>query len=545
VSTWDEALGELREEYLREAPERLARGRAALVSLRAGGLTATPDLTRVFHAFAGSGSTYGFPQVSALGHDGELLCGDLPGLTPAARVDALARCQALLDELQDALAAARGGASAPPPTPLPATPVVAPPKARILVIEDDPAAAEQLRRALEQEGFAVQAAHSLAVAQALLEQGLPDGLVCDVMLPDGESYGLVEGLRTRPGAEELPIVVVSVRAELIDRVEAIHCGADAYFTKPADLQAVVRRLAFLLERHRPEPARVLSVEDDPLQAAFLRAVLHSAGYAFECCEDPRRLDAHLTAFKPELVLMDVVLPGASGYDLARTLRQDERYALLPVVFLTTQGQLRDRLAATRAGGNDHLLKPVSPEVLLNTVAARLEQARFLHSLMDRDGLTGLLNHSALFARAEALVAEARRSNQAAAWIMIDVDHFKHVNDRYGHATGDRVLRSLATLLRRRLRQSDVLGRYGGEEFAALLADLGSADAQRLVDRLRAEFAQLRHEAPGGETFSVTFSAGVAPLRPGARATDWSHDADECLYEAKASGRNRVVARHAP
>jgi diguanylate cyclase (GGDEF)-like protein len=539
VASWDDAVAELRGEYLREAPERVARGTAALVRLRAGHDDAAQDLALAFHGFAGSGKTYGFARVSELGHEGEVLCGTLG--VPATP-EQLSACAALLEGIRTALA----GPQAPPAPEIYGSSAPAElPAAQVLVIEADVVGRTQLRRALEQEGLRVQEVGTLAEAEAALAAGLPDGVVADTVLPDGEIYALVERLRARPAGEDLPLVIVSVQNDVFNRVEAIHCGADAYFAKPADLEDVARRMAFLLGRRRPEPARVLSVEDDPLQAAFLRTVLESAGYAFDWCSEPKDLDARIATFQPELVLMDVMLPGATGYDLARLLRQDERHALLPIVFLTTQGQMRDRLEASRAGGSDHLLKPVNPEALLTTVAARLEQARFLRSLVDRDGLTGLLNHTALFQRGEGLAAEARRRGLGAAWIMIDVDHFKGVNDRYGHPVGDRVLRALGSLLRRRLRQSDVLGRYGGEEFAVVVSDLTVREAVRLVDRVRLEFAAMPHASAEDQHFQVTFSAGVAALTSEMRVSDWSKLADERLYEAKAAGRNRVVPAPGP
>jgi diguanylate cyclase (GGDEF)-like protein len=291
---------------------------------------------------------------------------------------------------------------------------------------------------------------------------------------------------------------------------------------------------------------VLSVEDDPSQAAFVRAVLESAGYEVSICADPRRFESSMSSFRPDLVLMDLRLPAVSGHDLVRFVRQEERFAHLPVILMTTEAQVEAEMETMRAGADDHLAKPVPPGLLLSAVAARLERARFLKALLNRDGLTRLLTHGALLERAAAAVARKRRDpDRETAWVMVDLDRFKQVNDRYGHPMGDRVLGALAALLRRRLRQSDTVGRYGGEEFALLLDDLRAEDAVRLVDRLLAEFRALDFTAPGGAPFRVSFSAGIAMLEAGVNLDGWRQAADDALYAAKQAGRDRIVVAPRP
>ena len=303
----------------------------------------------------------------------------------------------------------------------------------------------------------------------------------------------------------------------------------------------MRRLQHLLEASRTQAARILSVEDDPQQAAYLESILESAGYHVAVCEDPKRFGATLREFQPDLVLMDILLPDISGFDLVRYIRQDERHATLPVLFLTTESQLQSRFRSAQVGGDDYLTKPIVPPILLSTVAARLERARFLKNLLNRDGLTRLYTHTALIERARALHAQkARGPSRHCAWVMIDLDHFKSVNDRFGHPVGDRVLASLAALLRRRLRQSDTIGRYGGEEFVVLFEGLPGPEVMRLMERVLAEFREMDLEAPGQPPFRATFSAGVAMLEPGATLDAWKKAADDALYAAKAAGRNRLT-----
>jgi len=543
VSGWDEALAGLRGEFVREARTKLDGMRASLRMLAAqpGSRGTIHELLRAFHGFAGSGTTYGFPVMTDLGRQGEQACAAVLDAGSPATPERRAAWSRLADGLEAELETA-----APAKEPAAAAPVAAPPPREILVVDDDEALLHLLSQLLEQEGLAVRRASSRAEALARIEERMPDGCIVDVRLPDGSGYDLVERVRALPGGESRPILILSMLTGFLDKVEAIHCGADGYFEKPVDWEALVRRLLHLLERGGREGSRILAVEDDPAQSAFLRTVLESAGYELRVCDDPRRFEADLSGFRPDLVMMDIILPGMSGYDLVRYLRQDERHATLPVLFLSTEGQLEAQIQAARVGGDDHLVKPVSPGLLLTTVAARIERGRFLRALMDRDGLTRLLTHSAFLERARAAVLRKRRdAGRSLAWVMIDLDHFKSINDGNGHPVGDRVLAGLSSLLRRRLRQTDTIGRYGGEEFAVLLDDLAEDDAVRLVDRLREEFAALAHRGAGRSAFHATFSAGVAMLDDEGDLDRWRRAADEALYAAKASGRNRVAAARRP
>ena len=537
TAPWDDELAELRAVYLREARGRIDELDRALDLLDRDGsdARALQDLRRGFHAFTGSGATYGLPAVSALGLEAERRCTAV-GSGPAvasdleswrAAVNGLRREIAGADPQAPAAEAVSAGGERPMPS--------------VLIVQEDEAEREALVRALGQESFAVRATAGPEGALAALSGHLPDALIVDAAGDPAAAFALVERLRAQAGGERPVVLVVARHGGVLDRVEAIHCGADGHFAKPIDLVALVRRLRFLLDREEAEAPRILSVEDDPQQAAFLRTVLGSAGYELRAVEDPARLESELAAFRPDLVLMDVLLPGVSGYDLVRSLRQDERHATLPVIVLTTQGELESRIEAARAGGDEHLVKPVSPALLLSTVAARVERGRFLRLLVERDGLTGLLTHTALLERARVVIAKKRRDpSRQASWIMIDLDHFKAVNDDHGHPTGDQVLVRLAGLLRARLRQADVVGRYGGEEFAVVLEDLTAADASRLMERLRAEFAGIEHRSREGAEFRVTFSAGLASLEDGESVSAWVHAADQALYAAKAGGRNRIV-----
>jgi diguanylate cyclase (GGDEF)-like protein len=286
-------------------------------------------------------------------------------------------------------------------------------------------------------------------------------------------------------------------------------------------------------------ARILSVEDDPDQALYLRSVLEGDGYEVRTCADPQQFEADLVSFRPDLILMDILLPTITGYELARFARSLDDHQTTPILFLTTDGQQQTRIESMRSGGDDHIEKPVSPSLLLATVQTRLERARQLRHVLDRDNLTGLLNRAAFKRELQAWV---RQPGGEGAIVMIDVDRFKQINDTYGHAFGDSVLARLGTFLRSNVRGSDRVCRYGGEEFTLLIDDATEDEALLLVGRLRDEFASATQLAPDGKPVRVSFSGGVAPMPHKISGIAVAlASADAALYRAKAAGRNLIFA----
>jgi diguanylate cyclase (GGDEF)-like protein len=212
---------------------------------------------------------------------------------------------------------------------------------------------------------------------------------------------------------------------------------------------------------------------------------------------------------------------------------------VPIVYQSGESGLDQQMAAMRVGGDDFLHKPIEDAHLISAVSIRVERLRTLSSLMSRDSLTGLLNHISLKLALEAELERARRSGSNTTLVMIDIDHFKSVNDRFGHPAGDSVIKGLARMLTQRLRKSDLIGRYGGEEFAVVMRDTDAAQANAPVEEMRRRFAEIGH-AYGNERFQVSFSAGIASAPPHAGVEALLNAADQALYDAKRGGRNRVV-----
>lgn len=283
---------------------------------------------------------------------------------------------------------------------------------------------------------------------------------------------------------------------------------------------------------------MLVVDDSRAQAMHTEMTLNSAGIVTRAITEPVQAMAALAEFQPDLIILDMYMPECLGTELAKVIRQNERYVSVPIIYLSAEDDLDKQLDAMSEGGDDFLTKPIKPRHLIATVRTRAKRARSLKARMVRDSLTGLFNHTHTLQLLEDARSRARRDGRPLCFAMLDIDHFKKVNDTYGHPMGDRVIKSLALFLKQRLRKSDHIGRYGGEEFAVVLPDTDLEAAQRVLDEIRQRFAEIRYPAQPHD-LSCTFSCGIAELSDDIDSNTLSKRADEALYQAKRSGRNRV------
>jgi diguanylate cyclase (GGDEF)-like protein len=284
----------------------------------------------------------------------------------------------------------------------------------------------------------------------------------------------------------------------------------------------------------------LIVDDEGDVADYYAASLNAAGLRTVVLTDPFEATSQLVEFQPDVILMDVYMPGCSGAELAAVIRQEEAFVGIPIVYLSRETDRMKQIAALGEGGDDFFAKPVPPDQLVAAVTARAQRGRRLRQFMEHDGLTGLYSHSRIIEQLEAAVRRADRHQGRLAVAMLDIDGFKTVNDTHGHLVGDQVLKALANLLRQRLRLSDVLGRYGGDEYLVVLPDTDGSAALAKMDDIRRNFAAVEHDT-GRQSFMVTLSGGVAEYPDALTGHELIADADEALYRAKRAGRNRVCS----
>lgn len=400
--------------------------------------------------------------------------------------------------------------------------------------------AHRIIKQMEFFGFRAQAFTS---PEGLLEEcrrHKPETVVIDVGFGSGGHSGIdtIEVLQSRHEAP-IPILFLSEDDGTIEtRLKASRAGGEEFFYPAIDPGQLIEKIESYTHGNPIEPYRVLVLDDSRAQAKFMENVLNKAGMKPYIITDPMQIIHALDEFSPEIIVLDMYMPGCTGMEIARVIRQQDRFHSVPIIYLSAEDDVGKQLHAMSLGGDDFLTKPIDPKHLIATLHNRGRRARSLLALMVRDSLTGLYNHTHTLHLLDNEISRARQNGAALTYVMLDIDFFKRVNDTYGHSMGDRVLRSLSLFLKQRLRKTDHIGRYGGEEFAIILPNTRPSDARTVLNEIRQRFSELMH--PAGESeFRVTFSAGLASWN-GQSAQLICEQADEALYEAKHAGRNRVM-----
>ena len=320
-------------------------------------------------------------------------------------------------------------------------------------------------------------------------------------------------------------------------VTLMRSGIDETIPQEEGSSRVLNCVLDLVQHYEPEKFRVLVVEDSRVAVTLIQRTLSAHGIDSHAIRDPGALLDVIESYRPDLILMDMYMPRFNGVEATRVLRQMSAYTSLPIVYLSGESDVGMQVEALRLGGDQFLIKPFNPVLLAAVVKTKIERFRETQRSTQIDGLTALLNHTAAKSQLK-IMAGNMTAHRALTVVMIDIDLFKSVNDTYGHPVGDQVIRGLAWLLKGRLRASDMIGRYGGEEFLIALPDVSPEKARLVIDSIRKDFSSLPHAHPKGTLFA-TFSAGIASYPDFDTAQSLTEAADNALLEAKRLGRNRV------
>ncbi len=541
-----EKLKALREHFAALLPEKVARCEELWQAVMDGNAPegAAGELVRNLHTLAGSAPSFGFALLgkssqraeitlkTTLPHGPEALervKGDISGCIREMKRLCETRDEEGAEERSEDLLAVTVAQSVQSRGKL------------VYILDDDPLFCKKLGEQIRCFGYETREFTSRRDMLDAPWEPFPAAIIIDMIMQEGDFSGAEAVFTIEEHIGRCPPVIFVSRGSSIEaRLEAVKAGGEAYFCKPVPISDLIDCLDRLTSDRKVDPYRILIIDDDVELSAYYALTLQRQGMETRVLNQPLQVMEQLVNFKPDLILMDMYMPECNGYELARAIRQMEAYVSIPIVFLSSETCVKRQLVAMRMGGDDFLTKPIEPDHLVSSVTIRAERMRVIRNFTERDSLTGLYNRSMSEEHLELAVMRARRSGGSLTFAMIDIDAFKRINDTYGHPTGDRVIVTLARLLQQRLRKTDIVGRFGGEEFAVVLPDTDLDAAREVLDKIRQSFAVVRHAYAKGE-FSVTFSCGVAAYPDYGDVSTLCDAADKALYRAKEGGRNRVVA----
>ena len=314
-------------------------------------------------------------------------------------------------------------------------------------------------------------------------------------------------------------------------------GGQAFILKPVDYTQLLQAIDSLTERQLMQKYRVLIVDDQKSLSDYYATILESADFEVMSVNHPEtELMPALTDFTPDLILLDLYMPYCNGQDLAGIIRQMDNLLSVPLVFLSAEASSDLQLRAMSTGADAFLTKPVSPDDLLLTVQSRIKRGRAVHDLVTKDPLSGLLNRRESIRRLDEEVSRSRRNGTPLSVAMLDLDHFKKINDTLGHATGDWVIKFFARSMQKVFRETDIIGRQGGEEFVVIFPDTDTEAAQLACKRLKKYIKESESDLPT----PFTYSGGLAFVEENEDSDKILDRADSALYKAKEKGRNKVI-----
>ncbi|WP_292051650.1 MULTISPECIES: PleD family two-component system response regulator [unclassified Brevundimonas] len=449
--------------------------------------------------------------------------------------------------------------------------------ARILVVDDVDTNVRLLEAKLTIEYYDVLTCRDGSSALEIARTEQPDLILLDVMMPNMDGFETCRKLKDDPATRHIPVVLVTALDGREDRIRGLEAGADDFLSKPLDdvvLMARVRSLSRLkivtdelrereesvrrigigdssVERLHGTGGRILLVDDNDVQAERLLAELGKVHRPMRVGSNGSELGSPMTGV--DLLIINAATKGFDGLRLLAHLRAREATRNLPVLTIVDMEDRPRLVKALELGANDIVALPVDPDELSVRTFTQVKRKRYTDFLRERlernleaavtDVLTGLHNRRYMTSQLQSMVARANHGGDTIAALILDLDHFKQINDSFGHDAGDEVLREFAVRLATNVRAVDLPCRLGGEEFVVIMPGTSLEDAERIAQRIRRDVSREPFRAKGmGEGLMVTVSVGVAASVPGDTPETLLKRADQGVYEAKAKGRDQVVIR---
>ncbi|MDZ8050943.1 MAG: response regulator [Aulosira sp. ZfuVER01] len=405
----------------------------------------------------------------------------------------------------------------------------------LLIVNQDRELAEVLAKETNSWAMRSQIAKDAPTARELIAQNSPDIVLLDLSTSDSTENLLVLLAELSACKSPIPAIVLTDKDSLLDRVKVARLGGSGILQKPVFPNQVLETVTQILQRTRSTQAKVMVVDDDPQILAALQTLLVPWGMKVYTLENPLRFLEAMAVAQPDLLILDVELPEISGIELCQVIRNEPQWSGLPILFLTAHNDTKTRQQVFLAGADDYISKPIVEPELITRILNRLERSRWLRNLAELDGLTLVANRRKSTEDLNRYLQSSERHQQPFCFAIVELDNLKEINQKYGHAVGDRVLSRLGELLRQTFHTQDVVGRWGGTEFVVGMAGMTKNDGVRRFLELLQSLRQIEFTAANNQKFHVTFSTAVVEYpQDGTNLQALYQAADAVLEQARRS-----------
>ena len=453
-------------------------------------------------------------------------------------------------------------------------------KRRILIVDDDPLNVKLLASKLPEDQFETVTAFSGQEALRKTLKDPPDLILLDIMMPEMNGYEVSQWLKNNPATQDIPIILVTALDGADDKIKGFEAGADEFLNKPVNTIELLARINSLLrlkyyreqllsrtlsekgfsggqvapdpaEEARP-PVKILLVEDDEKDARMIQEYFAGESYQLEIVNTGEAALDRVQKEAFDLVLLDVLLPGVDGFEVCQRIKGLHQTQDLQVVLITCLPDLENKIKGVEQGADDYLIKPINGRELKARVKVLVKKKHYIDQLRNNferalnsaiyDGLTGLHNQTYFKKFLEMEIKRADRQRYPLGLMIIDIDDFKKINDRFGHLTGDLIIKDLAQVIKKNIREVDLSARYGGDEFVVVLPYTDQTETQQIIERIQKAVTRYREKEDSllqQESLTLSFGVAFFPFQ-GTTMEELIRNADLTLYRSKQEGKNRYT-----